>query len=327
MADNSLFAWVRRVQKEQTALIKLYEDRLIDYFQNKVLKRLAPKNNALVLRIKAEPELTANQIQRTDEYKDLLKTTQEELDEFAEYATQQIDLSSTASITAGVAAFIALANILNIEQPAVVTPTAVELLASYLKTDGELLGRIDLWSNFHTDKVKDMILEGVRLGRNPVKIGKSISEAIGGALTDSVRTTRTVQLWSYREATRANYIANSDIIKGWIWYASLDLRTCLSCVNMHGSVHPLSEPLNDHHNGRCDMLPFPQGLDALNETGFPTGEEWFNAQSDEFQEKSMGKEKYEAWKNGKFTFDQLTQEYTDPVYGAMRNEASLKSIL
>lgn len=327
MADNRLFAWVKRVQKEQTALIKLYQDRLIDYFQNRVLKRLAPKNRALVLRIKAEPELTANQIQRTDEYKDLIKTTQEELDDFAEYATQQIDLSSTASITAGVASFIALSNILKIAQPTVVTPTAVELLASYLDTGGELMGRIDLWSNYHTGQVIDMILEGVRLGRNPVKIGKSIAKALRGALTDSVRTTRTVQLWSYREATRANYIANGDIIKGWIWYASLDLRTCMSCVNMHGSVHPLSEPLNDHHNGRCDMLPFPQGLDAINDSGFQTGEEWFNAQNDEFKEKSMGKAKYAAWKNGEFTFDQLTQEYTDPVYGVMRNEASLKSIL
>jgi len=41
----------------------------------------------------------------------------------------------------------------------------------------------------------------------------------------------------------------------------------------------------------------------------------------------VGKGKYQAWKDGKFTFSALTTTYEDSVYGTMWREASLKELV
>ena len=137
--------------------------------------------------------------------------------------------------------------------------------------------------------------------------------------------TRTVQLYSYREATRANYIANSDVVEGWIWHADLSPTTCAECIAMHGTFHANDETLNDHHNGRCSMIPVVKGFDRITEEG--AGEAWFNAQPESVQRDMLGPGKYEAWKEGQFDFSQLVSTQNDPVYGEMRVEATLKELL
>ena len=41
----------------------------------------------------------------------------------------------------------------------------------------------------------------------------------------------------------------------------------------------------------------------------------------------IGDSKYAAFKEDKFTFDQLSKTYQDDVYGEMRGEASLKDLV
>jgi hypothetical protein len=58
-----------------------------------------------------------------------------------------------------------------------------------------------------------------------------------------------------------------------------------------------------------------------------TGEDWFNKQDEATQKQIMGDAKYEAWKEGKFEFGQLSSEHTDDVYGLMRGETPLKDLI
>jgi hypothetical protein len=58
-----------------------------------------------------------------------------------------------------------------------------------------------------------------------------------------------------------------------------------------------------------------------------SGEAWFKTLPELEQKKMMGPAKWRAWNDGAFTFDQLSVPYTDPVYGKMWREASLKEIL
>ena len=320
---DKLSAWIKRIQKEQDAVTQDYVNRILDYYQNRTLKNVSDKIRILELTIENNPEITPAAVKRSVEYAALLAVVAAELEDFVNFATIQIDLASTQSVKDAVADIGALASVIDLDKAKIVTPSAVEVLRNYLSEEGELYKRIGLWAGQSSNAVAKSILEGVGLGRNPKVIGREIYKALGLSLKDAVRTTRTVQLWSYREATRANYIANSDIIKGWIWYAVFDDRTCMSCLSMHGTIHELTEMLNDHYNGRCTMLPYPQGLQVIRQTG----QEWFDTQPQAQAEKSMGKGKYQAYKDGLFDFSKLTRELPDPVYGLMRSETPLKELI
>lgn len=200
---------------------------------------------------------------------------------------------------------------------------AVEKLLAFLDPQGPLFKRLEMLAPTTAQRISDTFLEGVALGHNPKKIAREITDTLGMGLTDSLRMTRTAQLYAYREAARANYVANSDVVQGWIWYAHLDDATCMSCVAMHGTVHGLDESLNDHHNGRCAALPLVVGADNPVEED---GSQWFDGLSAEQQQAMMGKGRYEAFKAGKFEFGDLSGQRDDAVYGTMRVEASLKEL-
>lgn len=183
--------------------------------------------------------------------------------------------------------------------------------------------------------VEKVLLQGIALGFNPRKVASIISRELGQGLTWSLRTARTAQLWAYREATRAAYVANSDIVGGWIWHAKLgDGRTCISCIVQHGTIHPNTETLNDHHQGRCAMLPLTKtwaelGFPGIPETRVqvPLGRDWFDTLSDAEQQRTMGKAKWAAWKAGRINWEDLSAEHDDDIYGTMRVEASLRDLL
>jgi hypothetical protein len=183
-------------------------------------------------------------------------------------------------------------------------------------------------------QVERRLLLGIALGWNPRKIASAISRELGQGLAWALRTARTAQLWAYREANRASYVANSDIVGGWIWHAALDERTCMSCIAMHGTFHKPDEVLNDHHNGRCAMVPVTKTWEELGFKGLPdtrpqvgSGRDWFEDLSAAQQQGYMGGAMWDAWQAGKVDWDQLSAERDDPVYGLMRSMPSLKELL
>lgn len=203
---------------------------------------------------------------------------------------------------------------------------AVETLLGFLQTDSEL--RNGLTSNLGvsaSQNFQDKLLEGIALGYNPKKINSLINQSLGEPLTWSINTVRTTQLYAYREATRANYLANSEIISGWYWYAALDGRTCLSCVNKHGQFFRTGNVLNDHHQGRCTAIPAidkPERFGLTNPV-IETGESWFNRLSQTQKREMMGNARYNAWMAGEFQFNELSQPYQNDTFGEMIKEASL----
>jgi len=58
-----------------------------------------------------------------------------------------------------------------------------------------------------------------------------------------------------------------------------------------------------------------------------SGESWFNAQDETTQRTMMGPAKYDAWQAGEIELADLVSVHNDPIYGDMRGEASLVSIL
>lgn len=139
---------------------------------------------------------------------------------------------------------------------------------------------------------------------------------------------RTMHLMSYRRGTAATHAANARILQPEaIRIAVLDARTCLSCVALHGRRVPLGQPVADHWQGRCTVIAQVRGMNR----DVQSGTDWFNSLPPERQQQQYSflstPAKYEAFRRGAVTLDDFVAEATDPLFGEMVFEASLKGVL
>jgi hypothetical protein len=119
-------------------------------------------------------------------------------------------------------------------------------------------------------------------------------------------------------------VANGDVVSGWYWIAELDADVCMSCVAMHGTLHSNDETLDDHHNGRCAMIPAVVEAPNPIEQG---GQEWFDSLPEDQQRAMMGAGKHDAYSSGKFDFSALSSQGKDDVWGTTRTETPLKELV
>lgn len=145
-------------------------------------------------------------------------------------------------------------------------------------------------------------------------------------------TARTEIISAYRESNIERY-KQSKAVKGWMWSATLDDRTCPVCVFLDGQIFELDEPFATHPNCRCAPLPVTFSFEELGipfsaskvDTGLH-GEKWFKAQPASVQETILHPKKYQLWKEGKFTLGDLVNEYDHKNYGPSRDERSIKDL-
>ncbi|NPV85996.1 MAG: hypothetical protein HPY45_08320 [Anaerolineae bacterium] len=169
---------------------------------------------------------------------------------------------------------------------------------------------------------------------------RSARKALGTTLSRALRIARTETLRAHREATRASYQANSDLVDGWIWHSALGERTCAACWAMHGTFHTLDERLDDHPNGRCAMVPATRswaelgrkyGLDFGDVEETPPkitlGVDLFERLPVETQIKILGPAKYAAWEDGKFALGDVVGRKRSREWGTHRYEKSLVELL
>lgn len=278
--------------------------------------------DALTLAIEAMDNPTPAQVKQLPQYKRLISRAEVELDRFTVYLETTIEAAALAAIGLGLADSAALVKAMGVKMTSL-EPSVMRPLLSYLQEGGALYKRLQQLTGATVDKVIASIVDGVGQGFNPRKIAGLIQDSFGGGLTDALRNVRTVQIKSYQDSARANYMA-SDVVTQWVWFAELDADVCLSCVAMHGTIHDLDETLDDHYNGRCAALPYIPEFGNPVET---TGQAWFEGLPEAQQKEMMGGLKYQAWADGKFEFSKLSQDHENDVYGNMKSEASLKSLI
>lgn len=310
-------------------------ERLVDAY-GLTYENVSPYIDALMEYMTAQLEagkLTKATVKSSAAYKNLIREISAELNDYEGYLKTEVRGASTNAARSGLTAgalllATALADSLGVavkDLPAdalnSIQPDALSFLADYLKA---LAPKIDSLSNYHSVQIAEGILDRVALGQNPRVIATWITDAYGMGLTDSMRMTRTAQLYSYRQANNAVQVANGELLEGVVWCAELDDRVCMSCVALHGQVFPVGTLADDHHNGRCAMLPWVKGEPNPIEQD---GADWFTSQSETTQKSMMGTTKWQAWQDGKFELNQISGTYQDDVFGEMRGEVSLKDLL
>ena len=166
------------------------------------------------------------------------------------------------------------------------------------------------------------LARGMIVGDNPREAARRMVAAtegrFTGGLSRALTISRTEMLDAMRTAQHATEQVNAQSLAGWTWGAHLDARTCISCISMHGTEWPLTEPGPiDHQNGRCARLPRTK---TWAELGFPNipepdlgmvdAGEWFDGLTEQEQRAMLGPRGFDAWRAGNFPMDQWSTRRT-----------------
>lgn len=208
--------------------------------------------------------------------------------------------------------------------------------------DGAPLGNLldKLGPQASTD-IKAAIRTGIATGVGPRATADSIRRIAGMDLSRALTISRTETLRAHREATRLNYAANSDIVKGYRRLATKDDRTCMACIALDGTLYENNEPLDAHPNCRCAMVPATLtyedlGLDIPEEAQPESGQEWFGKQpkfrlphhdkKQAIQSEMMGSRRFKAFQQGKIKLPDLVSVTSNPTWGKSATVKSVKAL-
>ena len=176
------------------------------------------------------------------------------------------------------------------------------------------------------DAVRSMkanLIRGVAVGANPTATArlmvKQAESGFNGGLTRALTIARTETLDAHRAGSLAAAKQNTEVVTGWVWSASLDARTCPSCIAKHGTEYPPEEfgPI-DHHCGRCARIEKTKswrdlGFDIDDPAdAFPDARDWFDNLTPETQRTVMGPERLQLLQSGQIRWEDLsTRRSTD----------------
>jgi len=214
-----------------------------------------------------------------------------------------------------------------------VDPEAIRRVVTYTqRADWQAL--ISQYTTSGIQQISDAALRGILNGQNPRTTARDLVRLIQGEsgspglpLWRANTIMRTLQLTSYRDASALFQVVNADLLEPeQIRVATLDARTCMACIALHGTRQPVGTRIDDHWNGRCVGVPVVRGRSQTTYVR-ETGEQWFERLPETQQRAAMGHAAYEAWRAGEVRLQDFVHRHTDPLFGSMVREASLRGML
>ena len=339
--QRELIAALARFRKEAARGDAAAVKQLADAYA-KIHQRLKSELELELRRIFDQPEGVVTRAYINRRLSALAEQVEDELSKYQTILSSTIDVSTDGALLQGSKHALELMRLATLGRRALINidfdrlnPEQVNTMIGFLAPSSPLYKRIGQLARFHSPIVRDQLVEAIALGYNPYKAAGNITPflrdiaakfqtAMARPFADAVRMARTAQLWAYREAARANYVANNDIVTGWVWTCQTDSLVCPACLSLHGSVHPLDEPLEGHYHCRCSATPQVLGQSIIPESA---GLDYFNGLPEEQQRAILGPGAFDAWKAGKIDFSQFHHRAPDETYGGMQVVPPLKDLL
>lgn len=171
------------------------------------------------------------------------------------------------------------------------------------------------------------LVRGVTVGDNPRTVARRLMSrtegAFNGGLARATRIARTEMLDAHRAADLASAQANRSLISARVWGATLDHRTCGSCLAQHGTEWPVDTfGPEDHVQGRCVFFDRTKTWAELGFTGIEDDDQDFAADRDEWwgnltpgsQDAVLGKTRADLLRDGQITWADLSTRVENPAW-------------
>lgn len=200
---------------------------------------------------------------------------------------------------------------------------AAQVEAIVKRSTQQITSRTRALSREAQQAVRRELIRGVASGSNPRVTARRILERVegrfNGGLTRALVISRTETLDAHRAAAALGQGQHTDVLGGWVWLASLDRRTCPSCLAQHGTQHPASEPGPfDHQQGRCARMPVTKtwaelGFDIAEPPSLlPDAGAWFESLPAAEQRAILGPGRYAAYVEGRFPMSDWSVKRSTP---------------
>ncbi len=308
-----------------------------------VYQRLQKDTNDLV-RIAQSRGLKPWQVMRMDRMKDLESQYLRNVDRWAKASGETITQaqrnavglsrrSAKAVVTAGLPDGVNMNNLARLGIGWNELPEDAFANFVGISQDGAPVGR--LLAGLGPDsapKIRGAIGTGIALGKGPRQTAQLVRKEAGLPLSKALLITRTETTRAFREATRLQYGSNSQVVKGYKRLAARSDRTCPACIALDGERYELDEPLNEHPNGRCSMVPdvldyADLGLDIPRVPEPPNARDWLAQQPELVQRNILGDTRFRAYEAGELDLGDLVEIKTSPVWGDSAVVANIDKIM
>lgn|GEM_PF-1682756 len=300
----------------------------------RILPRIQQVQNdltdAMHMEVKGGEVVTPGMVRGLQEYSRLLTTIEAELGDFSVILGDEMGGLSEGAIESGLAAGQTMAAGLSPANAAIINdvwlrpdPAMIRQIVNYMDSDGMRVALGGFGDNAARD-IADLIIGLAAQGKNPRLIARMMADWNSVPYSWADNMTRTVQIWSARTASHAGYVANQDVLDGWMWVSAADGRTCISCWSQHGKIFGFDQMLNDHHRGRCTAVPVVRGTTWRD--SFTGGPDLFGTLDESEQRGIMGNEMWDAWRSGEVGWGDFSVPYENDIYGEMLRAASLIGI-
>lgn len=284
-------------------------------------------------------KVSAAWLYQKDRLQQTLKVTKAQVNGFAEHASAATLKAHQAAVSAGAKAAAKMGKVAQQEAGIAgsfteIDPATMRHAVGFTKDGSPVAALFTGLAADTASAAQRALVHGVTTGKSVDWMRRQLQTALDIPRWRAETIVRTEAQRIFRAAHRQTYIANADLMEGWVWKAKLDSRTCGCCVAMDGTLHPVDATLDGHPRCRCAMLPRTKGWDELGaklpmgDTRPPirSGIEWLKAQPAITQRSIMGRRKWEAWLNGDFDLPDLVARTESPTWGTMRRERSLSEI-
>lgn len=206
---------------------------------------------------------------------------------------------------------------------ATVNPEALEVMVGSMRDGTTLRSYLERQIVRGTvERLTSTLASGI--GDNPRVTARAIRGQLAGGAVQAQRIARTETLRAYREATRAQYEANSAMVKGYRRVEALDSRTCAACWIMDGTLYASESEMDEHVSGRGFTVP---EMVSPRELGIPmdapplyeyedTGRARFLRMGEDQQRRIVGNDRlYDAYRSGRIGLNGLVRVDRDPIWG------------
>ena len=173
------------------------------------------------------------------------------------------------------------------------------------------------------NRLTQELVNGVALGYNPRKTARLMAQGMASSLDRMMVISRTESLRAYKEASRQSYIA-SGVVESYKRLATHDSRVCAACLMAEGTLYELDEEMPEHPQGRCTLVPV---VDGIKSPIWKAGADWFVEQPQGTQLSILGKGRYAAWQEGKFSLDELVTVKPNATWGASLQVTPLRELV